>query len=152
MIAVVLAAAVAFMPDPSRTPGATNPAVSQGNIQSTICVPGWSASVRPPQHDSFILKVRQMRAWGITGKPSLYEGDHDIPISAGGDPVSPLNRWVESWKGKCGAHAKDRLELLVHRRICSGRMTLAEGQAVFTGNWVEGFNRLVGPLHCPSGP
>ncbi|MER5175479.1 MAG: hypothetical protein ABJB76_09115 [Candidatus Nitrosocosmicus sp.] len=35
------------LPDPNCTPGATNPNVTQKNIHQTICVPGYSASIRP---------------------------------------------------------------------------------------------------------
>jgi hypothetical protein len=34
-------------PDPHRTPGAINPAVTQDTIASTICVKGWTRTVRP---------------------------------------------------------------------------------------------------------
>ncbi|MBV8598859.1 MAG: hypothetical protein JO017_08565, partial [Actinobacteria bacterium] len=33
---------------PTLTPGATNPDVTQATIGSTICVRGWTATVRPP--------------------------------------------------------------------------------------------------------
>jgi hypothetical protein len=35
-------------PDPETTPGVVNPDVTQGNIQQTICVRGWTATIRPP--------------------------------------------------------------------------------------------------------
>src|SRR5690242_19992277 len=34
------------LPDPVKTPGALNPDVTQETIRQTICVPGWTASVR----------------------------------------------------------------------------------------------------------
>ncbi|MGW4994883.1 hypothetical protein ACWEQ3_46110 [Streptomyces mirabilis] len=36
------------LPDSSCTPGSYNPNVTQSNIHSTICVSGWTATVRPP--------------------------------------------------------------------------------------------------------
>jgi hypothetical protein len=35
------------LPDPWCTPGAIDPAVTQENLQETICVPDYSKSVRP---------------------------------------------------------------------------------------------------------
>lgn len=43
------------LPDPVRTPGAINPDVTQANVQSTVCVRGWSKTGRPPvSHPSHI--------------------------------------------------------------------------------------------------
>ncbi|WP_284742352.1 hypothetical protein [Amycolatopsis sp. RTGN1] len=35
------------LPDPACTPGAKNPDVTQSTIGSTICVSGWTATIRP---------------------------------------------------------------------------------------------------------
>ena len=37
------------LPDPRCTPGSIDPIVTQGNIRSTICKSGWTATVRPPE-------------------------------------------------------------------------------------------------------
>jgi hypothetical protein len=37
------------LPDPTKTPGALNPAVTQATIGSIICVRGWTRTIRPPQ-------------------------------------------------------------------------------------------------------
>ena len=34
--------------DAVRTPGVLNPDVTQANIDSTICVHGWTRTIRPP--------------------------------------------------------------------------------------------------------
>ena len=43
------ALAQSALPDPARTPGALNPEVTQATIGATICVRGWTQTVRPPQ-------------------------------------------------------------------------------------------------------
>ena len=43
---------------PMLTPGALNPDVTQVNIHSTICVPGWTATIRPPPDYTDALKVK----------------------------------------------------------------------------------------------
>ncbi|MEU1596054.1 hypothetical protein ABZ468_25155 [Streptomyces sp. NPDC005708] len=44
--------------DSSCTPGAYNPDVTQSNIHSTICVSGWTATVRPPT-SGFVGEFRE---------------------------------------------------------------------------------------------
>src|SRR4051794_32216428 len=51
------------LPDPACTPGATNPDVTQGTIDATICVSGWTSTVRPPTSYTNPLKVRQIVAY-----------------------------------------------------------------------------------------
>jgi len=41
------------LPDRSRTPGAFNPSVTQENIGRTICVRGWTRTVRPPSQYTY---------------------------------------------------------------------------------------------------
>jgi hypothetical protein len=43
-------------PDPETTPGVINPEVTQANIQQTICVKGWTTTIRPPASYTNSLK------------------------------------------------------------------------------------------------
>ena len=63
-IAPFAASAQSSLPDPALTPGAINPAVTQDDIQSTICVRGWTRTVRPPERYTYRLKRQQIRAYG----------------------------------------------------------------------------------------
>jgi hypothetical protein len=47
----------------TATPGAINPAVTQGNVASTIRQPGWTRTVRPPEAFTSALQRRQLRSW-----------------------------------------------------------------------------------------
>ncbi len=51
----------ADLPDPALTPGAINPDVTQANIGSTVCVRGWTKTVRPPASHTNRLKKFQIR-------------------------------------------------------------------------------------------
>jgi hypothetical protein len=73
------------------TPGALNLDVTQATIHQTICVRGWTATVRPPVSYTDQLKRQQMVQYGETGPPSAFEEDHLIPLEAGGSPTSPSN-------------------------------------------------------------
>src|SRR5690348_4668973 len=70
--------AVGVVASPSLTPGVLNAAVTQATIGSTICVRGWTATVRPPTSYTSALKLRQMSTYGETGPSSGYQEDHLI--------------------------------------------------------------------------
>jgi hypothetical protein len=124
------------LPDPVCTPGITNPEVTQENIFQTICVPGWTRTIRPPTSYTIALKLRQMVEYGIQDlPPSAVEEDHLIPLAVGGHPTDPRNLWPEPWDGPDGAHAKDRVENALHRLVCSGQMSLEEAQRRIRTDW-----------------
>lgn len=122
---------------------AINPAVTQSNIRTTICVSGWTATIRPPDTYTTLLKLEQLAVMfpdltpmQIRNTAKLYEEDHILPLSSGGHPKSPKNLEPQLWSGKYGAHAKDVIELKVHKDICLGKLTLAQGQEIFiSGSW-----------------
>ena len=79
------------------TPGAVNPDVTQATIGSTICVRGWTRTVRPPVDYTNALKVKQMRMYGEAGDSSRYQEDHLISLELGGAPSDPRNLWPEPY-------------------------------------------------------
>ena len=124
--------------------GAINPTVTQGNIHQTVCVSGWTKTIRPPARYTTKLKIQQMKALGITGKPSDYEEDHLISLELGGNPTDPNNLWPEPWIGKYGAHAKDRLENALKREVCAGKTTLIDAQHEISTDWVSAYQKRFG--------
>jgi hypothetical protein len=132
------------LPDPAVTPGATDPAVNQGDIRQTICVRGYTVRVRPPVSYTNSLKRRQMRREQLPGSIRDYEEDHLISLELGGSPKDPRNLWPEPYAGRWGAMVKDRLENRLHRLICSGRIRLADAQKAISRNWIAAYKRYVG--------
>jgi hypothetical protein len=122
-------------PDQSCTPGRLNPSVTQSNIQKTICVTGYTGTIRPPVSYTNPLKAELMRSYGLTGPSSAYELDHLISLELGGHPRSPSNLWPEAYLPVPGAHEKDKVENYLHRQICDGKMTLAAAQKQITSDW-----------------
>ncbi|MGH9068668.1 MAG: hypothetical protein ACRD0J_14450 [Acidimicrobiales bacterium] len=121
------------LPDPRCTPGATNPSVTQGDIASTICMAGWTATVRPPESYTEPLKRRQMISYGDAGPVSAYEEDHLLPLELGGAPSDPRNLWPEPG---ASPNAKDKVENAGREAVCSGRITLAAARRAIAGDWV----------------
>jgi hypothetical protein len=114
-----------YAADPVRTPGVLNPDVTQGNIHSTICVRGWTSTIRPPTSYTNELKQKQMREYGVGGSLSNYQEDHLISLSLGGHPTDPRNLWPEP---NPRAREVDVIELELNDKVCSGEMSLAEAQ------------------------
>lgn len=122
---------------PDSVPGALNAAVTQSNIHETICVPGYSKSVRPSEARAWQAKHRLLIAAHMPLSASrTVTADHRVPLEVGGAPRDTRNIWLQPYEGGQAA-AKDQLENIVHREVCAGRMTLHEGQEVFLGRWWE---------------
>jgi hypothetical protein len=109
----------------TRTPGVLNPDVRQETIGQTICFQGWTRTVRPPTGYTSELKLEQMREYGLTGNPAGYQEDHLISLELGGHPTDPRNLWPEA---RPHAEEVDRIENDLNHLVCSGKITLAEGQ------------------------
>jgi len=147
LIAVTLMLAVSptlasDLPDPQLTPGAINPEVTQENIHQTVCVKGWTKSIRPPASYTNRLKKQQIRQYGYEDRnPKDYEEDHLIPLSVGGNPTDPKNLWPEPRRSEWGADRKDELEFALYKAVCHGQMSLTEAQNIFATNWIAGYKR-----------
>jgi hypothetical protein len=135
-------------PDLSRTPGATNPKITQQNIRETICNPRWSTkSVRPQESYTHRLKVEQIAEYGYANSRLRdYEEDHFIPLELGGNPTDPKNLWPEPFETSIpdgGAHAKDRVENYLHAEVCAGSLTLDEAQHEIATDWYRVYQNSV---------
>ena len=117
------------------TPGALNPDVTQDTIHQTICIKGWTATVRPPVSYTDALKRKQMVQYGETGSLSGYEEDHEINLGIGGAPYNPANIWPEPRTDSHPAAEKDKEEVYLQRRVCTGTVTLAAAQAKMFADW-----------------
>jgi len=152
------ASSAAGLPDPAFTPGATDPAVTQATIDRTICVSGWTTSVRPPE--SYTEDIKHLEAGGggtVTydgvaypvhgfelADPDIshYELDHLIPLEIGGSPADPRNLWMEAYerpKGSAspgtGSQTKDKVENAAREAVCAGRLALADAQQRMRTDW-----------------
>jgi len=143
----VVNSAGAALPNSARTPGAINPSVTQATIGRTICVSGWTATVRPPASVTTSLKVAQL-ASGYTYKGDTatgdYEEDHLISLELGGAPSAEANLWPEPYNAPEGARVKDQVENKLHTLICDGSITLATARRAIATNWWVAYLKYVG--------
>lgn|SRR5262245_26427383 len=121
------------LPDKRCTPGAVDPTVNEFNIGTTICVPGYTKTVRPSASYTNKLKIVQIKQYRyVDTNPADYEEDHLISLELGGDPTDPHNLWPQ--RG-AGPNPKDRIENRLHRDVCAGRISLNEAQTAIATDW-----------------
>ena len=79
---------------------ALNPDVDEGTIDMTICVSGYTKSVRPATSYTNGVKKKLMREAGIDGaRIDDYELDHIVPLALGGHPRKLSNLMLQPWEG-----------------------------------------------------
>ena len=121
-----------LLPDATCTPGVASPNVTQANLSQTICVRGYTKTVRPPVSYTDKLKAQQMLAYGYTDSLHLHEEDHLISLELGGDPSDPKNLWPEPG---LSPNPKDKVENALHAAVCSGRISLKDAQDRIATDW-----------------
>ena len=133
------------LPDPTCTPGATDPHVTQASIATTICRPGgYTSNVRPPTSVTSTEKRSALRAYADTAPTSSYELDHLVSLELGGSPNSPHNLWPEPG---AAPNPKDKLETALHDLVCAHQMTLTDAQTTIATDWVSAYRQVLG--HAP---
>lgn len=133
----------AWLPDPSCTPGAVNPAVTLGQL----CPVAHTAQWRPPARYTSGLKQKQLTTKydyvDTSGNhpmtPAATEEDHLISLELGGAPSAEGNLWPEP---HASFNEKDKVEGAAHAAVCAGRLTLPQAQQGIATNWVELGKRL----------
>jgi len=142
-----LPAWVSDIPNPLLTPSAVNPEVTQANINQTVCVKGYTETIRPPAEFTNKLKELQISEYGYADRnPKHYEEDHLIALSIGGAPDDPHNLWPETRISKWNAAKKDQLEFVVYKMVCAQEISLSEAQHAMATNWIEAWQQYV-PSH-----
>ena len=141
--------AVALPALAEELPTQPNDAVTPGVVGSTdfadVCgrVDGLTYSQR---HRDTTQKMKNAAyaAYGINKAGRDFEVDHRVPLCAGGADDSK-NLWPQRGWIHPSFHDKDRLEAFVCRAVCRTRtMTLEQGQAIFLGDWIAGFEQVFG--------
>ena len=122
--------------------GAINPEVNQANIHQTICVPGYTKTVRPSTVYTNGVKRRLLRESGIDeSHRTEYELDHIIPLAVGGHPWKLTNLQLQRWEGVDGAKRKDRIEVKLQCLVCTEQVSLADAQRDIADNWQAAYHK-----------
>ncbi|KAA2256716.1 hypothetical protein F0L68_26025 [Solihabitans fulvus] len=128
------------MPDPTCTPGAINPDVTQANINDTICKSGWTKTVRPATSVTSKMKAESARSYNLADDEKS-EYDHLVSLELGGAPDDPRNLWPEpgTVPNPKDTKAENPLHDLVCARVLHGGNTpylpLAVAQQLIASDW-----------------
>jgi hypothetical protein len=110
-----------------------NPAVTAATIQSTICVKGWTASIRPPVSYTNRIKKQRLHAMGLPLELiGDFQLDHKLPLSLGGSPDDPRNLILQD---QDEAEGKDAVERCLPAAVCSGLISLQDAQQAIWRDW-----------------
>jgi hypothetical protein len=123
---------------------ALNADVTQGTIQETICVPGYTASVRPSTSFTNGVKTRLLREQGLPASAAPeYELDHRVPLALGGHPRSLKNLVLQRWAGEDGAKKKDRLERKLQQLVYAYAVQLEVARRAIFFDWQTAYRTYV---------
>jgi hypothetical protein len=111
--------------------------VSAATIDRTICIKGYTATVRPPQSETGPVKRSMYPAYGIP-VGTVSELDHLIPLELGGDNDT-ANLWPEVGKIP---NPKDLVENALRAAVCSHKITLDLAQTAIAADWTTARSRL----------
>jgi hypothetical protein len=133
-------------PDNRCTPGAADPAVTQSNIATTICLPGYAASLTPPAAVLAPYFLRALKDYGMSLAPTI-QFDYLIPISLGGASATS-NLWPEPNAAAAtnSSNAKDLVESELNAAVCAGTITLAAAVQAIDTDWEDAESNLSLPI------
>lgn len=121
-------------------PGRVDQHVRQSNIDKTICVKGYTATVRPHNDYTKRLKLKQIKEFGLPGTAADYYEDHLISLELGGDPKDPKNLFPQPI---AESKKKDVIEDKLHDLVCSKQITLSEAQRAIAKDWQAAYTKYV---------
>ena len=130
---------------PRDTPGAVDPSITQANIATTICRPGYARSVRPAFAVTEPIKRRLMDAQHPGESFADYELDHLIPISLGGAPLDLRDLWLQPRHGQANAADKNALAYVLWRLVCERRVPLRTAQHAIRRDWTTAYDTYATP-------
>jgi len=105
--------------------------VTQANIRSTICVAGYTATVRPPSSQTNAAKFEVVVPDYGLKSTFIGELDHLVSLELGGSN-DLSNLWPEAGSIP---NQKDATENKLRRMVCTGQISLHEAQERIATNW-----------------
>jgi hypothetical protein len=126
------------LPDPRCTPGSVDPVVTQGNLRSTVCHPGYTKTVRPSESQTERFKFDVAYPAYSDAQSKRTELDHLVSLELGGSNDA-ANLWPET---PPTPNPKDKVENALHAAVCDGRVTLAAAQNAIASDWLIAEQKL----------
>jgi hypothetical protein len=130
---------------PRDIPGAVDPTITQANIDTTICRPGYARAVRPSYVITDSLKRRLMDAQQPGEGMADHELDHMIPILISGAPFDKRVLWLQARRGRATAGDKNAWAYVRWRLVCEHRVPLRTAQAAIGRDWTKAYDTYATP-------
>jgi hypothetical protein len=131
--ALVVAAGAAMPASAKAADLPINPAVTQETVGETICVRGWTKTVRPSARYTARIKIKLIRELELPEELLTdFELDHRIPLALGGAPSDPQNLELQPWDE---AVEKDAIEACLARAVCAGKIGLDAARRAIWTDW-----------------
>ena len=110
-----------------------NQSVRAETLSETICMRGYTRTIRPPANVTNTIKYEMLRKKGYAIS-SMHDFilDHKIPLSLGGAPNDLRNFMLQT---EDESKDKDRVELCLAKTVCAGRVSLDEAQREIWRDW-----------------
>jgi hypothetical protein len=137
------------LPDAKVTPGTADPVAVADltkashmveGVERNLCAEDFRTDpIRDSIKDFPKLKKEVCAEYGVAACNASVEGDHLISLENGGCKDCLENLWPQpaDAPGVVGFHTKDVVENRTHALICSGKVTLAQGQRGLAGDWYQ---------------
>ena len=115
---------------------ALNSDVTEESVAKTICVVGYTATIRPATNYTNGVKAKLLEEAGQDrSQMGAYELDHIIPLAVGGHPRKLSNLTLQPWYGENSATEKDGLERRLQHMVCNGEISLTDAQFCIAEDW-----------------
>lgn len=125
------------LPDPRCTPGGIDPVVTRTGVDKTVCVRGYTSTVRPPQSETAPVKRSLFVSYGISSGITA-ELDHLVPLELGGDNDT-ANLWPEVGRIP---NQKDLVENALRAAVCAHKIPLDKAQIMIAADWTTARSKL----------
>lgn len=124
-----------YIPDPKLTPG-----MAASTNKALICERDYARSSRrvTPSMRKKVYLAHGVDTAQCAGGCKI---DHLIPLGIGGSN-DPLNLWPHEYGAHWGVFKKTRLEILLRKEVCTGKLPLKEAQTCIQSNWVRCYQRF----------
>lgn len=135
-----------YLPDRNCSPGAVDPAVTQSNIDTTICTNGYTKKVRPGTSVTSPVKKEEYKMYNVDPVEHPYrttELDHVISEVLGG-ATTTSNLYPEPNKegAKGTTNPKDSVELALRSLVCNKTVPLVSAQNAIARDWTTAVSSL----------
>ena len=126
------------MPDPECSPGDV---LKVGTEK--ICQPGYASRTRKQLNPITSSDKRKVYLeYGISHhRRGEYEVDHIVSLELGGSNYI-ANLWPEPALPLPGFRQKDRVEDILHYKVCRGEISLHDAQVLIATDWISVYKTL----------